>query len=648
LNIKNLIVFILDAILVALAFVLSFLFRFDFSLPYAERDIFAQGLCLVILIKPMVFLSVGFYGNLWRYASLRDTVDIFKAVSVSSIVTALFILFLRFFDSFPRSIIVLDWVLLLFLVCSSRLALRLYREIRLSSIKSKGSSTLIIGAGEAGSLLLKEIRRNADSPYNVLGFVDDDDAKQGKYLSGVQVLGKLENLPEIVGKHWIEELIVAIPSSNGKVLRNIVEICRKTGVRFRTLPRMGDIIDGKVSISQLKDVEIDDLLGREPVVLDQVGIHDYLCNKRIIVSGAAGSIGAEICRQVAEFNPKKLILLDSAETPLFYMERELSTKYPDMRIIPIIGDVRNREKMEAVFDEFKPDMVFHAAAYKHVVMMEFNQDEAVSNNIGGTKTLADAAHRFGVGDFVMISTDKAVNPASVMGASKRIAEIYVQALARRSTTKFTTVRFGNVLGSNGSVIPLFMEQIKNGGPVTVTDPNVIRYFMTIPEATQLVLQAGCIGKGGEIFVLDMGEPVRIMYLAEELIRLSGLTPYEDIDIVFTGLCPGEKLFEELLIDGEGIMPTTHDKIRIAAAAESDLDDLNAEMKRLFNLADKFDVTGMMNSMNNLVAEFTPSHIHTGSAPLSFNRPRPVIPHPKKPAAIPPEAYPTLVAKNIRN
>jgi len=648
LNIKNLVVFILDVILVALAFALSFLFRFDFSLPYAERVIFTQGLCLVILIKPTVFLSVGFYGNLWRYASLRESVQIFKAVTVSSVVTALTIFFFRFLDSFPRSIIVLDWVLLLFLVCASRLALRLYREIRLSSINSKGSGTLIIGAGEAGSLLLKEIRRNAGTPYNVLGFVDDDDAKQGKYLSGVQVLGKVENLPEIVRNHRIEELIVAIPSASGKVLRNVVENCRKTGVRFRTLPKIGDIIDGKVSISQIKDVEIDDLLGREPVVLDHVGIHDYLSNKRIIVSGAAGSIGGEICRQVARFNPKKLILLDSAETPLFYIERELTAKYPDLRIIPIIGDVKNKEKMEAVFDEFKPDMVFHAAAYKHVVMMEFNQDEAVSNNIGGTKTLADAAHRFGVGDFVMISTDKAVNPTGVMGASKRIAEIYVQALARISTTKFTTVRFGNVLGSNGSVIPLFMEQIKNGGPVTVTDPDVIRYFMTIPEATQLVLQAGCIGKGGEIFVLDMGEPVRIKDLAEELIRLSGLTPYEDIDIVFTGLCPGEKLFEELVINGEGIMPTTHDKIRIAAAAESDLEDLNAELERLFDLADKFDVTGMMNSMNNLVPEFTPSHIHTGSAPLSFNRPRPVLPPPKKPGAIAPEAYPILVAKNIRN
>jgi FlaA1/EpsC-like NDP-sugar epimerase len=461
-------------------------------------------------------------------------------------------------------------------------------------------------------------------------------------------LGKVENLPEIVRKHRIEELIVAIPSASGKVLRNIVEICRKTGVRFRTLPKIGDIIDGKVSISQIKDVEIDDLLGREPVVLDQVGIHDYLCNKKIIVSGAAGSIGGEICRQIAGFNPKKLILLDSAETPLFYIERELSTKYPYLKIVPIIGDVKNKEKMEAVFNEFRPDMVFHAAAYKHVVMMEFNQDEAVSNNIGGTKTLADAAHRFGVGDFVMISTDKAVNPANVMGASKRIAEIYVQALAKISKTKFTTVRFGNVLGSNGSVIPLFMEQIKNGGPVTVTDPNVIRYFMTIPEATQLVLQAGCIGKGGEIFVLDMGEPVRIKDLAEELIRLSGLTPYEDIDIVFTGLCPGEKLFEELLINGEGIMPTTHDKIRIAAAVESNLEDLNAELDRLFDLADKFDITGMMNSMHNLVEEFTPSHIHTDSAPLSFNRPRPVLPLQKKPAAITPKEYPILVTNRFTN
>ncbi|CAG1773164.1 hypothetical protein BAC2_03662, partial [uncultured bacterium] len=340
---------------------------------------------------------------------------------------------------------------------------------------------------------------------------------------------------------------------------------------FKTLPGIKDIIDGTVSISQIKDVEIEDILGREPVKLELETIRGYLTAKRVLVTGAAGSIGSEICRQVAAFSPYKLLLFESAETPLYQVEKELTSQYPDLRNIPVSGDVRDQGRVEMVFDEFQPEVVFHAAAYKHVPMMEYNPVEAVTNNIGGTRVLANAAHRFGVKNFVMISTDKAVTPTNIMGASKRVAEMYVQSLARRSRTNFTTVRFGNVLGSNGSVIPLFKEQIKAGGPVTVTDPKVIRYFMTIPEACQLVLQAGCIGNGGEIFVLDMGEPVRILDLAEEVIRLSGFVPYEELDIVFTGLRPGEKLFEELLIDGEGIKPTRHGKIKVLSAMESDLD-----------------------------------------------------------------------------
>jgi FlaA1/EpsC-like NDP-sugar epimerase len=606
-------VLMVDMALIALAFALAFLLRFDFYVPADERELFRAGLCLSLLAKPAVFLCLGFYRNIWRYASIRDALNIVKTVSLSSLIAAFVIAFYHHFAPFPRSIIVLDWFLLLALVSASRLTWRFWRDIHLTPTQVKGRKTLIVGAGQAGSLLLQEFRRQQVCSHDIIGFVDDERAKQGMYLNGVPVVGTQEEIQALVKKFGIEEIVIAIPSVRGKALRAIVERCTRAGVRFKTVPSIAEIIDGNISISQIKDVEIDDLLGRDPVVLDERGIGNYLTNKTVLVSGAAGSIGSEICRQVARFKPEKLILLDNAETPLFYIERELTAKYPGLRIIPALCDIKNKGKIGMVFAEFRPVVVFHAAAYKHVAIMEDNPMEAVSNNIGGTRNMADAAHSFGVKNFVMISTDKAVNPTNVMGASKRVAEIYVQALSRRSATNFSTVRFGNVLGSNGSVIPLFMEQIRKGGPVTVTDPNVVRYFMTIPEAAHLVLQAGCLGKGGEIFVLDMGEPVRIIDLAEELIKLSGLIPYEDIDIVFTGLRPGEKLFEELLIAGEGIMPTIHEKIRIAAAVAMDLDVVNVELNQLISLAEGADIAGIVHCLRRLVKDFTPSRQLSDSA-----------------------------------
>ena len=347
------------------------------------------------------------------------------------------------------------------------------------------------------------------------------------------------------------------------------------------------------------------------------------------MTGAAGSIGSEICRQVALFKPAKLVLFDHAETPLFYIEKELTAAFPDLRIIPMVGDVKNQDRVETIFDEFSPEVVFHAAAYKHVAMMEYNPAEAVLNNVMGSRVVADAADKFKVHNFVMVSTDKAVNPTNVMGATKRSAEIYVQALAANSRTKFTTVRFGNVLGSNGSVIPLFKEQIKKGGPVTVTDKDVVRFFMTIPEAAQLVMQAGCIGRGGDIFVLDMGEPVRILSLAEELIRLSGLIPYKEIDIVFSGLKPGEKLFEELLIDGEGVMPTTHKKIRVMAPVETDLRHVRSDLDQLFSLAAAYDIAGVVKSLRLIVPEFVPRYHFDAAPPFAFQRVRPDLFPPQK-------------------
>jgi FlaA1/EpsC-like NDP-sugar epimerase len=413
-----------------------------------------------------------------------------------------------------------------------------------------------------------------------------------------------------------------MPSADGKTLRGIVDCCKDANVTFKTLPSIGELIDGTLTVSQIKNVEIEDLLGREPVVLDRELIGSYLTGKRVLVTGAAGSIGSEICRQVAQFGPAKLILLDQAETPLYEIEKELIARFPKVRIMPLIADVRDRDKIMLSFDEFAPEVVFHAAAYKHVPMMEYNPAQAVLNNVFGSRNVADAAHQCKTRNLVMISTDKAVNPTNVMGATKRTAEIYIQALSRVSATRFTTVRFGNVLGSNGSVIPLFKEQIAKGGPVTVTDKRVIRYFMTIPEATQLVLQAGGMGSGSEILLLDMGEPVRIIDLAEELIRLSGLTPYEDIDIVITGLRPGEKLFEELLIDGEGVLPTAHSKIKVLGPVHIDLQPVRDELGSLYEAARSDAVGELMESLKRLVPEFKPSYSFNGEAPHTFQRMRP--------------------------
>jgi FlaA1/EpsC-like NDP-sugar epimerase len=619
---RRLLVFLIDIVLIGLAFLGSFLLRFDFRIPSEFHSHFWQGLVVVLLVKPIVFLVSGLYRNLWRYASLQDGIEIAKVVTVSSVVSAFVVMYLRHFTPYPRSIFLLDWILLFALVVASRLVWRVYREaVIIPRLSSPGQRTLIIGAGDAGSLLLKEIRRGS-STYHVVGFVDDDRNKMGMRLNGVPVLGTTAQLKGLIKKNAIEDVIIAIPSAGGKAVREIIKSCERCKVRFKTLPGISEIIEGKISVSLIKDVEIGDLLGREQVQLDEKSIHQYLTGKRILVTGAAGSIGSEVCRQVAKYSPAKLLLLDSAETPLYTIEKEISESFPELRVVPVLADIRQNIRLESVFESFLPEVVFHAAAYKHVPMMEYNPVEAITNNVAGTRQLADCAHRFGVATFVMISTDKAVNPTNIMGASKRVAELYVQALARTSRTKFTTVRFGNVLGSNGSVIPLFMEQIRKGGPVTVTHRDVIRYFMTIPEATQLVLQTGCIGKGGEIFVLDMGEPVRIVDLAEELISLSGMTPYDDIDIIFTGLRPGEKLFEELLIEGEGIMPTSHPKIRVLESLQFELAEIGANINALEEAVIANNLTALMDGLKNTVPEFCPTYCFEGEAPLTFQRVRP--------------------------
>jgi FlaA1/EpsC-like NDP-sugar epimerase len=529
-------------------------------------------LVFFIILKLIVFGYFRQYQGWWRFVGISDLLSIVKASLVSTLI--LVVLWygllmsepvrmkLREVTTISQAIFILDMFATIVLLGSLRMAVRLYHEEFLTEAGGKLKRFLIVGAGNAGEALLRELHRMPVGQYDVIGFIDDDPAKQGMNIHGIPVLGKVDQLPQICKKQDIEEIAIAMPSATAKQLRNVVQICEGAKVRFRTVPSVADIASGRYRVSQIRDVDINDLLGREAVKLDLDIIEQYIKDKVILVTGAGGSIGSEMSRQVCNFEPKYLLLLEQAENALFYIERELRKSFPKVAMETLICDITDKKRVEQIFEKYKPQVVIHAAAHKHVPLMEINPGEAIKNNIVGTKVVADAADKYGAGNFVMISTDKAVNPTSIMGSSKRIAEMYIQDLNKTSNTRFVTVRFGNVLGSNGSVVPIFKSQIAVGGPVTVTHPEMKRYFMTIPEASQLVLQAAAMGKGGEVFVLDMGEPVKIVDLAKELITLSGFRPGEDIEIVFTGIRPGEKLFEELSIKGENMMPTRHVKIGI--------------------------------------------------------------------------------------
>ncbi len=524
-----------------------------------------------LVIKLIVFAFFKQYRGWWRYAGINDLIGIAAASLVSTFVivvlwftmlnTPLRPLF-KNLHGVGQGLFMLDMFVTILLLGGLRMLVRLYYEEFRTIESSRLKRFLIVGAGNTGEALLREIHRMSVAQYHVVGFVDDDPLKKGINIHGIPVLGPVDELPKIAEDYDIEEIAIAMPSATARQLRHVIQVCEGTKIRFRTVPSMTDIASGKFRVSQIRDVNIDDLLGREAVKLDLDLIENYLRNKVILVSGAGGSIGSEMCRQVCKFKPKVLLLLEQAENPLFHIHRQLSRQFPSVKLKAVICDIIDNKRVNQIFAEHRPQVVIHAAAHKHVPLMELNPGEAVKNNVIGTKTVADAAHACESDNFVMISTDKAVNPTSIMGASKRIAEIYIQNLGKTSETHFVTVRFGNVLGSTGSVVPIFQRQIALGGPVTVTHPDMKRYFMTIPEASQLVLQAASMGKGGEIFVLDMGEPVKIVDLARELITLSGFRPGQDIEIIFTGPRPGEKLFEELSIKGEDMQPTRHPKIGI--------------------------------------------------------------------------------------
>ena len=502
-----------------------------------------------------------------------------------------------------EGVLMLDLFTTVVFLSALRMLIRLYHEEFFSDSHGTARRFLIVGAGNAGEALLREMLRRRDANYDVVGFIDDDPAKQGMSIHGITVLGTVEQLPKVCEKSSIDEIAIAIPSATRKQLRHVVQVCQGTALRFSTVPSLTDIASGKFSVSQMRHVDIDDLLGREVVQLDMAQLEKFLKDKVILVTGAGGSIGSEMCRQVCAFGPKLLLLVEQAENPLFFIERELRKNFPDVPMKAVICDITETSRVNQVYKDHHPQVVIHAAAHKHVPLMEGNPGEAIKNNVVGTRNMADAADAFGTDDFVMISTDKAVNPTSIMGSSKRIAEMYIQDLNNTSKTHFMTVRFGNVLGSNGSVIPIFNKQIADGGPVTVTHPEMTRYFMTIPEASQLVLQAATMGSGGEIFLLDMGEPVKIVDLARELITLSGFRPGEDIEIEFSGLRPGEKLFEELSIEGEDMIATEHPKIAIWKTISKERQTLRSGIEKVIDIAHTQDRSEIVATIKELIPEF---------------------------------------------
>lgn len=502
-----------------------------------------------------------------------------------------------------EGVIMLDLFTTIMLLAGLRMLVRLYHEEFFSETRGSARRFLIVGAGNAGEALLREMLRRKDVQYDVVGFIDDNPAKIGMSIHGIAVLGNVDQLPEICKKQNIDEIAIAIPSASRRQLRRVVQVCQGTKLRFSTVPSLTDIASGKLRVSQMRDVDINDLLGRDVVKLDLGEIEKYIKNRVILVTGAGGSIGSEMCRQVCAFGPKLLLLVEQAENPLFFIEGELRRNFPDVSMQALICDITDKSRVEQIFAAYRPEVVIHAAAHKHVPLMEINPGEAVKNNVIGTRTVADTADAYGAASFVMISTDKAVNPTSIMGSTKRVAEMYIQDLNNTSKTRFVTVRFGNVLGSNGSVVPIFKQQIAAGGPVTVTHPEMRRYFMTIPEASQLVLQAATMGEGGEIFVLDMGEPVKIVDLARELITLSGFRPGEDIEIQFAGLRPGEKLFEELSIEGEDMLQTGHPKIAVWKNIPKDRQILRDGIEHLIASAPSQDHKKIVEAVRQLVPEF---------------------------------------------
>ena len=574
LDFRTLLAFSHDVVAAIAAWCIAYWLRFNMDIeePYLLSMI--RTLPWVVVSQAVIFLWFGLYRGIWRYASLPDLKRILFAVLLAAMAIPLVVFMLRINAVVPRSVLVLDPILLFLAMCGSRIAYRLWKEHRMYSLANlQAKPVIVLGTGDAAVGLVKDLARSHE--WRIAGFLDDNPQNHGRLLHGVKVLGHVDDLPAIAEKMQIQHAIIAMPAASHAARRHAMNVCMSAGVKALTVPSFDDLLSGKVTVSQIRHVELDDLLGRDPVVLDSAGLKELFAGKTILVTGAGGSIGAELCRQISRFRPQRIILFDLSEYALYRIEQEFQSDFSDTVIACAIGDIKNRARMDQVLEQYRPSVVFHAAAYKHVPLMEEqNAWEAVLNNALGTYIAAQAAVAHRVEKFVLVSTDKAVNPTNVMGASKRLAEMLCQALQQSSSTRFVIVRFGNVLGSTGSVIPKFRGQIEKGGPVTVTHPDIMRYFMSIPEAAQLVLQSAVMGKGGEIFVMDMGEPVKIADLAKDLIQLSGFSE-EEVKIVYTGLRPGEKLYEELLADEENTLPTPHPKLRIAKARTVEMQWLNS-------------------------------------------------------------------------
>jgi len=594
--------------LIPLAYFLAYALRFDFKIPSIELDHFRATLPYLLAIRLLTFQGFGLHQGYWRHVGLRDLVDLLLAVTLSSTLFVTSLALLQLLRGMPRSVFILDWVFMIFLSGGIRFAVRTLTEGRLSLASPDGTRTLIIGAGEAGEQLLRQTLHDPRSAMHVVGLVDDNRDSHGRTLHGVPVLGAVDELKRLVAAHDVALLVIAIRSATGEQTRRIVDRCRETGVAFKIIPSLDELLARRATIGDLRDLQIEDLLGREPVQLDLAQVRRDLAGKSVLVTGGAGSIGSELARQIASYGPARLVLLERAESPLYFVELEVSRLYPGVEVVPFIASVTNPDRLEEVFTIYRPDYVFHAAAYKQVPMLEANVAEGVWNNVFGTLRVAECAARHGVKRFVMISTDKAVNPTSILGATKRIAERIVLELPAlvASATDFRVVRFGNVLGSDGSVVPLFKRQIRSGGPVRVTHPDVKRYFMTILEAVQLVLQAATVPEAARrIAILEMGQPARILDLAEHLIRLAGLVPHRDIQIVFTGLRPGEKLNEELVADREATVPTSVEKIRVVERNGACGSAVEAGLQRLLSALARGASADLPAAVCALVPEYVP-------------------------------------------
>ncbi len=594
-----------DVFMATIAWTLAYLLRFEFNLETLESVAYWQVLIITLPIHLIISYSFGLYRGLWRFASIPDLWNIIKVVAISAVLLVTVLFLINRVEGVPRSSLAIYPLLLIFLLGSPRLLYRIWRDGQLRSDGPIGSKRVVIlGAGQAGELVVREMLRGNE--YVPVAFLDDEPRLRGSKLHGLSVIGGISDLSDIAHKKSADLAVIATATATGSQMRKIVASCEKANIPFRTLPNVADLISGRATVSSLREVSIDDLLGRDPVNLSKESITQSLFGKVVMVTGAGGSIGSELCRQILIYKPAKLVVFEIGEFNLYQIERELGNLTEHTEFYAVLGDVCDTSAIEHCMSEHQPQVIFHAAAYKHVPLLQNQARQAVRNNILGTRNMALAADKHGCDCFVMISTDKAVNPTNNMGASKRIAEIFCQNLNQRSKTNYITVRFGNVLGSAGSVVPLFKEQIAKGGPVTVTHPEITRYFMTIPEACQLIMQAAVQGEGGEIFVLDMSEPVKIAYLAEQMIILSGKTPGEDIEIKYTGLRPGEKLYEELFHEQEQLSATSHEKILLAKTRIVDWDELQRDFTAMESASETFDEKSLTSLIKKLVPEMTES------------------------------------------